>query len=47
VKTVRLFQPETAKPRDLPFERGPAGVSFVVPEFDVYGVVEVRGRGVR
>jgi hypothetical protein len=47
VKTVRLFQPETAKPRDLPFERGPAGVSFVVPEFEVYGVVEVRGRGVR
>jgi hypothetical protein len=44
VSGVRLYVPEEDRPETLKFEVKDGSVFFVVPKFEVYGVVEIRGR---
>lgn len=45
VSGVRYFTPESGKPAALPFEAREGSVRFRVPRVEVYGVVEIRGKG--
>ncbi len=45
VSSVRFHEPESRKAASLPFTAGGGELTFIVPRLDVYGVVEIRGRG--